>query len=147
MRRATILLIAALSASACGQSDAVAPANTAVPALESLSDVPNDWSTLSSAIGRTPGESGLFATSAISTDLNALVGADLTAFRQAMVDAGPLRRGPNNVLVTRSESDAGWVVLQPQDTAIATGFRVGGEWRVRRTPGSEVPIPADLRTQ
>ena len=147
MIRSTILLIAVLAASACGQSDAVAPPNSAVPELESLSDAPNDWSSLSGAIGRPPGESDLFFASAISTDLKALLGPDVTAFRQSMVDAGPLRRGPGDVLVTRSESGAGWVVLQPQEHAMAAGFRMGDGWKVRRTPGSDVPIPQDLQTE
>jgi hypothetical protein len=147
MIRPTFLFLAVLATSACGQSDAVAPSNIAVPELESLSDAPNDWSSLSGAIGRPPGESDLFSASAISTDLNALLGPDVTAFRQSMVDAGPLRRGPDDVLVTRSESGAGWVVIQPQEHAMAAGFRVGKDWKVRRTPGSEVPIPPDLRTE
>ena len=141
------MIAAAMLLTGCTQSDATAPESNATPPLESLSDTPNDWSALSGAVGRPPGESGLFVSSAISTDLHALLGADLTAFRQAMVDAGALRRGPDDTLVSRSDSGAGWLVLQPSDHAMAVGFRDGEGWRTHRTPGSNVPIPADLRLQ
>lgn len=147
MKRNLAAALAALTLAACSQSDAVAPQNSATPTLESLSDAPNDWSGLSGAVRRSPGESGLFVSSPISTDLNAMLGTDVIAFRRAMVDAGPLRQGPDDTLVTRSESGAGWVVLQPGDHAMATGFRDGSGWRVHRTPGSHVPIAPDLREQ
>ncbi len=147
MKRILPAAIAALVLQGCGQSDAVAPQANDLPPLESLGDTPGDWSGLSGAIGRPPGESGLFVTSVISTDLHAMLGRDIAAFREAMVDAGALRRTQDNLLVSRSDTGAGWIVLQPSDHAIAVGFRTEQGWRTHRTPGSDVPIPDDLRLQ
>jgi hypothetical protein len=147
MKTIRLIVLIALPLAGCGKSDSIAPRNTVMPAPDMMSESPGDWTRLSGAVGRTPSESSLFVRSAMSTDLNAMLGADAEDFRRAMADAGPLRPGAEGTLVTRSESGQGWLVLQPGDHAIAARFRSGKGWRRVRTPGSDVPLPEDLRTE
>lgn len=127
-----------LPLAACGD-DTVA-ANAAVPELDVMAETPGDWSDLRGMIGRAPAESGLFERSAITVDLNALLGEDARAFRSAMGNASPLRRdGP--VLVTLSPTRQAYLLLLPSDHALEAGLRKPGGWRVVRTPGAEVPRP------
>ena len=137
------MLIAPLMS--CGDSGPVAPANTITPDLNAMSDAPGDWSGLRGAVGRTPADSGLFTVSAIAIDLDAMLGKDAAAFKEAMNDAEPLQAEPNGVLVSRSASGKAWLVIQPGDHAMAAGLLSAGTWRVVHTPASEVPIPQDLR--
>jgi hypothetical protein len=144
MIRTMLILLTPLALVACNNASVVAPDNTVPPPLESIRDAPGDWSRLSGAVGRRPAESALLINSAITVDLNSMLGADASAFRTALADAGELRPEAGGILVTRSASGRGWLVIQPDDHAIAAGLKRGERWRVYRTPGSNIPLPVDL---
>ncbi|WP_300972902.1 hypothetical protein [Sphingomonas sp. LHG3406-1] len=133
--RTAILVLLAASAAACSGNEKVAD-NAVMPALDVASETPGDWSGLVEMVGRRPSESGLIESSAISVDLNALLGPDAGAFRDAMMRAGPLARD-GDLLVARAP-DA-WLVLDPADHAFRAALRQGGSVREWQTPGAEVP--------
>lgn len=131
------LIVCLLALSSCSGPDKWAD-NAAVPTLNVTSETPGDWSALSGMIGRRPSESGLIDTSAISVDLNALLGPDKQAFRSAMMRAGPLTR-QGDLLVARSPD--GWLVIQPEEHAMRAALRRGGRVQEWQTPGTDVPAP------
>lgn len=136
MHRLTPLLLAAALA-ACSNDDKWAK-NSAMPELDQLSEVPGDWSELEGMIGRRPSESGLIDSSAISTDLEARLGAAATPYRNAMMAAGPLtRRGA--LLV--AEAPEAWLVLDPAGHAFRAGLTRDGRTEEWHTAGAELPRP------
>lgn len=143
MRGASILFSAALLAG-CGSGDSFAE-NAVPPTINELAETPGDWSRLSGAIGRTPGESALFISSPITVDLNALLGPDSEAFRSAMADAGPLV-WEEGVLVTRSRKGDAYLLIAPGDRALEAGLRGRQGWRSSRTAGADITRPATVRS-
>lgn len=140
MRLVPLLLPLALLA--CSDGEAITN-NHAVPPIEVIAETPGDWSALNEMVGRTPFESGLLDNSPITVDVNATLGPAAQAFRDAMADAGPLRRqGP--LLVSRSASGRAWLVLQPADHAFRAALRTDRGWREWQTPAAEVPRPPGL---
>lgn len=138
-----IPLVLLLPLSACGGND-VDARDVVVPELNQMSETPGDWSDLAGMVGRTPADSGLFQRSAITIDLDALLGEDARAFRLAMGNASALRRyGP--VLVSVSPTREAFLLILPQDHALEAGYRKAGRWRTVRTPGAEVPRPAAIQ--
>jgi hypothetical protein len=132
---ATLLLAAALPA--CSNQDKWAD-NVATPALTTMTEEPGDWSALDGMVGRRPSDSGLIERSAISVDLQALLGRDAQAYRNAMMRAGPLvRRGGLMV----SEGPEAWLVLDPAEHAFRAGLLRGGQLQEWQTPGADVPRP------
>lgn len=103
-----------------------------------MSETPGDWSALDAMVGRTPFESGLLESSSVTVDINATLGPEARTFRNAMADAGPLRR-EGDLLVSRSRSGKAWLVLQPADHAFRAALRTENGWRQWTTPGSDVP--------
>jgi hypothetical protein len=136
MRR-ILLVLPILMAAACSGNEKV-PGNGAVPSLEVMSETPGDWSALNSMVGRTPFESGLLESSPVIVDMNATMGPEARNFRNAMADAGPLRR-QGEYLVSRSRSGKAWLVLQPADHAFRAALQTEKGWRQWSTPGAEVP--------
>lgn len=141
MRDLAPLLFLALAA--CSGDDTVARDHV-VPPLETMSETPGDWSALASLVGRPPYESGLLENSPVTVDINAALGPDAQAFRNAMADAGPLRR-EGGFLVTESRTGKGWLVLQPSDHAFRAALRTDAGWREWQTAGAEVPRPVEVR--
>jgi len=140
--RHSLLFLPILFLAACSGNEKV-PDNAVMPALDVASEIPGDWSALDAMVGRVPFESGLLDKSPITIDLNAKLGAQAGAFRNALADAGPLRReGP--LLVTTSASGKAWLVLQPADHAFRAALRTTDGWRQWQTPGAEVPAPAGI---
>jgi hypothetical protein len=142
MRILTIMMFAVLLGG-CGDENKWAE-DAVPPVLNELAETPGDWSRLAGAVGRTPVDSGLLTHSPITVDLNALLGADAEAYRAAMADAGPLVR-EGGVLVSRSPSGNGYIVIQPAEHAMEIGLRRRGEWRTFHTAGVSVPRPAAVQ--
>lgn len=138
-----MMLAFALALSGCGDDTKYAQ-QAVPPALNEMAETPGDWSRLTGAVGRTPGDSGLLTNSPITVDLNAMLGAQVEAYRAAMADAGPLVR-EDGVWVSRSRTGNGYLVIQPRDHAMEAGLRQDGKWRTFRTAGSDVPRPATVR--
>lgn len=128
---------ALLTLSACSDQDKWED-NVATPALTTMTEQPGDWSALGGMIGRSPSDSGLIDSSAISVDLKSMLGRDAKAYRDAMMRAGALTRS-GDLLVARSP-DA-WLVLHPEEHAMRAGLRQGSAWREWQTPGADVPAP------
>lgn len=132
-----ILPLLALGAAACGGGDDKVAANEAMPSLTTMTEQPGDWSALAGMVGRRPAESGLVDNnSPISVDLNARLGRDAAAFRNAMMPAGPLER-QGDLMVARAP-DA-WLVIQPDEHAFRAALRKGSGWQEWQTPGASVP--------
>ena len=136
-------LFAALLLAACSSGGNIAE-NTAGPPLDAIGERPGDWSRLAGAVGRTPAASGLFENSAITVDLNALLGAEAGAYRSAAETGSALvREGP--VLVTIGGDRTSFLVILPGDHALHAGLKRPGGWKTWTTPGAEVPLPANVR--
>lgn len=135
-------IASALALAACREE--APPENLEIPDLNVIAETPGDWSALSGMIGRTPVESGLFEKSPITVDLNATLGQAAPAYREAMGDAGPLKR-EGTVLVTTSRSGRAYLVILPSDHAFEAGLKTAHGWRAFRTPGAEVPRPASVQ--
>jgi hypothetical protein len=112
-----------------------------LPSIADMTEAPADWSGLDGLVGRTPADSGLFENSPVVVDLTAALGPDFSAYRDAMMRAGPLTRvGP---LLVAKAPDA-WLVLQPADLAFRAGKKEREGWREWQTAGARVPRPAGL---
>lgn len=142
MRQWMIPLLA-MAAASCGGPDTVAR-NAVAPDLNMMAATEGDWSGLAKAVGRTPADSGLLQNSDISVDLNALLGADVEAFRLALGNATPLaREGP--ALVTVGRSGNAYLLIDPADHALEAGLKRGATWQQYRTPGSEITRPPSVQ--
>jgi len=137
-----LVLVLAILTAACNQNDKIAQ-NAAMPPLNVASETPGDWSDLNLLVGRTPADSGLFADSPITVDLNALLGAQATTYRRAIEGGSALTRvGP--VLVTVAPDRSAYLLLYPADHALEAGLKTASGWRQWNTPGSHVPRPAAI---
>ena len=138
-----LMITAALALGSCGNDDKWAE-SAVPPSLNEMTEIPGDWSSLAGAIGRTPTDSGLMTSSAISVDLNAMLGPQVDAYRAAMADATPLiRQGP--VLVSQARNSQAYLVIDPADHSLEVGIRQRNGWRTSRTPGSEVQRPPGVQ--
>lgn len=131
-----------LALSGCGNDDKWAE-EAVPPSINEMAETPGDWSRLSGAINRTPGDSGLLTSSPITVDLNALLGPDAEAYKAAMADAGPLH-WEDGMLVSRSHAGRGYLVIDPRDHAMEAGLLAGRNWKSFRTAGAEVARPATV---
>jgi hypothetical protein len=138
-----ILAPLALVASSCGGPDTVA-GNAVAPDLNMMAATEGDWSGLSQAVGRTPAESGLLQGSDISVDLNALLKADVEAFRLALGNATPLAR-EDGMLVTIGRSGNAYLVIDSGDHALDAGLKRAAGWQQYRTPGSDIARPPSVQ--
>jgi hypothetical protein len=142
MKPAALFLVPLLL-TACSSGGNIAE-NTAAPPLNVMSETPGDWSDLGGMVGRTPAASGLFEASAITVDLNALLGAEAEPFRRkAETGSALVREGP--VLVTIGGDRDSYLAIMPSDHALAAGLKKDGRWKRWTTPGAEVPLPASIR--
>lgn len=130
-----LLLVTAVSA--CSNQDKWAD-NAATPPLNAMAEAPGDWSALSGMVGRRPSESGLIEKSAISVDLQARLGPDAQAYRDAMMRAGPLEQ--RGGLMVAEAPDA-WLVLDPAEHAFRAGLVRRGQLQEWHTAGTAVPRP------
>lgn len=140
--RSWIILGLAAALPGCGNADNVAE-NAVPPSVNAMAETPGDWSALEGAIGRTPQDSGLFTTSPVAVDLNAMLGPSVDAFRALMADATPLNR-EGSVLVTRSRSGQAYLIIHPADHALEAGLRQRNLWRSVRTAGADIPRPPSV---
>ena len=106
-------------------------------------ETPGDWSALAQAMGRTPAESGLLQQSPIITDLDALLGERARDYRLALGDATPLQPEAG-VLVSIGRSGRAYLVIAPDDHALAAGLKNGENWQRFETPGAQVPLPPSV---
>jgi hypothetical protein len=112
-----------------------------MPPVTTVSETPGEWTDLYRLVGRAPIESGLLETSPAAVDLSSALGRDLSSFRAALMQAGPLTQvGP--LLVTRSPE--AWLVLDPEDHAFRAGLKGPRGWREWHTAGSDVPVPREF---
>ncbi|WP_114229085.1 MULTISPECIES: hypothetical protein [Sphingomonas] len=133
--------LALLSCAACSSGGNIANNSVAPPAV--VTETPGDWSALAGMTGRTPADSGLFTNSAISTDLDALLGPASAAYREQARSGSPLTRdGP--VLVTIGTARTSFLVILPSDHALQAGLKQNGKWRLWTTPAAQVPRPAAI---
>lgn len=138
-----IAIFALVCTTACRDQGVVADDAGDFPPLEMVEAPSSDWSMLRHAIGRTPADSGVLTKGPIVTDLNALLGLDAIAYR-ALIEqkGGPLVRvGDLLVTVTRRGEHSAYLLIDPRQLALEAGFRRGGHWVVRRTPGSQIAPP------
>lgn len=140
MTRYILLFLPLLAA--CGEADTVAR-NEVPPPLNDVAERPGDWSPLAQMVGRAPAESGLLVNSAITVDLDALLGPMAGPFRQAMATGTPLGR-EGQVLVTRARGGDAYLLIFPEDHALEAGLRGAGGWQTWTTPGASVPRPPSI---
>jgi hypothetical protein len=138
------LPLLSLAAAACSNANSETIAENAVPpSLNVGSEAGGDWSPLAYMAGRPPAESGLLVNSPITTDLNAMLGAESARFRDAMATGSTLTRdGP--VLVTGSRGGDAYLVIHPADHAMEAGLKGPNGWRTWTTPGASVPRPPSV---
>ena len=142
MRMWTLLGCAGLLAG-CGNDEKWAE-NAVPPTINEMAETPGDWSRLDGAIGRTPGDSGLFTNSPVTVDLNAMLGPSVDAYRAVMADATPLVR-EGSVLVSRARNGQAYLIIDPVDHALEAGMRQRNLWRTYHTAGSDVPRPPSVQ--
>lgn len=143
---APLLAALVLVLAGCEEDTTVAPADTKLPPLNEIAETPGDWSLLNVLVDRHPDGSELLVQSPISIDLNAMVGPAIFDYRQRMAAAGPLTRdGDLLYSVTPPGPNAAYLIIDPDQRAIAAGWKKDGKWHVQHTAGADMRNPRPVQ--
>ena len=154
LKFAALALGSAALLTACGKPAADATAPAAPPAAApGAPAVAGDWASLSSAVGKTPSQSGLLENSAISADLRSLVTSRIDALKANLQVGTPLQRdAATGVLYTTGTSQNGagmnqaYILIDPATRALEVGLWEGGELSIYKTMGSNIAKPPAVQT-
>jgi hypothetical protein len=127
-----------------------AAANVATPEPNPAAS-PSGWAGLRNDIGKYPRDIGLFETSAIGDDLQALLGDDFDTFKTNMEVQGSLTEEDGVLWVSGNKphqggDEAAYLLIDPAAEQLEVGLWHDGRFRTFTTPGAAIAKPVDVRT-
>ena len=136
----------------------VAPASTPAPSSPAPgpasgppASTPLRWPPLDGLVGKYPSDSGLFETGPIASDLKALLGDRLAAFKTDMQVQSPLQQEGGVLSVSGNKVHEGgremaYLLIDPAQGALEVGLWTGGVLKTYASPaGAAIARPKDIR--
>lgn len=147
--RAVLLIIAALLLAGCDQRATVEPAATAAPPKVGV-EANADWSSLWADVGKYPHDFLLFDDSAISHDLERMLGSRLSTFKQNMQVSGPLQKDGDTLYVVGNRpheggTDVAYLLISPATRSLEAGLLERAHLSIFRFGSAEIAKPEDVK--